>query len=95
MSIFLVLFAGLQFKGIKGWLKSFIEPIPVLLPFKILEYFTRPMSLTLRLFGNILAAFTIMELVYFAVPIVVPSFLSIYFDGSMYCFKKYATVSTT
>jgi len=80
MSIFLVLFAGIKFKGIKGWLKSFIEPIPVLLPFKILEYFTRPMSLTLRLFGNILAAFTIMELVYFAVPIVVPSFLSIYFD---------------
>ncbi|MDF2522494.1 MAG: F0F1-type synthase, alpha subunit [Clostridiales bacterium] len=80
MSIVLILFAGMRFKGIKGWLKSFIEPVPFLLPFKILEYGIKPLSLCLRLFGNILAAFIIMELVYFAFPMIVPGVLSIYFD---------------
>jgi F-type H+-transporting ATPase subunit a len=80
MSIVLILFAGIRFKGIKGWLKSFIEPVPFLLPFKILEYGIKPLSLCLRLFGNILAAFIIMELVYFAFPMIVPGVLSIYFD---------------
>lgn len=80
MSIILVLFAGIRFKKISGWLKSFIEPVPVVLPFKILDYFIRPLSLCFRLFGNILGAFIIMELAYFAIPVVFPAFLSIYFD---------------
>lgn len=80
MSVVLILLAGIRFKGFKGWLKSFIEPVPFLLPFKILEYGIKPLSLCLRLFGNILAAFIIMELVYFAFPAFVPGVLSIYFD---------------
>lgn len=80
MSISVVLYAGISVKGFKGWLKSFIEPVPVILPFKILDYFIRPISLCFRLFGNILGAFIIMELVYIAFPAVFPGFLSIYFD---------------
>jgi len=80
MSIVLVLISGIKFKKFSGWLKSFVEPMPVILPFKILDYFVRPLSLCLRLFGNILAGFTIMELVYVAVPLVIPAGLSIYFD---------------
>jgi F-type H+-transporting ATPase subunit a len=80
MSIVLVLVSGIRYKKFSGWLKSFVEPFPVVLPFKILDYFVRPLSLCLRLFGNILAAFTIMELIYSAVPLVIPSFVSIYFD---------------
>jgi F-type H+-transporting ATPase subunit a len=80
MSIIMVMYAGIRFKGFKGWLKTFIEPMPVILPFKILDYFIRPVSLTLRLFGNILAAFMIMELIYIAVPAFVPAAFSIYFD---------------
>lgn len=80
MSIVLVLFAGIKYKGPKAWLKSFLEPLPIMLPFKIMEYFVRPLSLTLRLFGNILAAFTIMELIYFAEPFLLPGVFSIYFD---------------
>jgi F-type H+-transporting ATPase subunit a len=80
MSIVIVIFAGIRYKNFKGWLKSFLEPIPIMLPFKILEYIIKPLSLCLRLFGNILAGFIIMELVYMAVPAVVPAALAIYFD---------------
>lgn len=80
MSIIMVIYAGIRFKGFKGWMKTFIEPMPVILPFKILDYFIRPVSLCLRLFGNILAAFMIMELIYIALPAFIPAAFSIYFD---------------
>ncbi|RCX14322.1 ATP synthase F0 subcomplex A subunit [Anaerobacterium chartisolvens] len=80
ISILVVLFSGIAIKKPKGWLKSFAEPMPVILPFKILDYFIRPFSLALRLFGNIMGAFIIMELIYLVMPAVVPAALSIYFD---------------
>lgn len=64
MSVSLVLFSGIKFKGIKGWLKGFLYPTPVMLPFHILDYGTRTLSLSLRLFGNIFAGFIILELLY-------------------------------
>ena len=80
MSIIMVVYAGIRFKGLPGWLKSFVEPIPVMLPMKITEYLIRILSLSFRLFGNILGAFIIMEIVYFLMPAVIPAGLSIYFD---------------
>lgn len=80
MSIVMVIYAGIRFKGVGGWLKSFVEPIPLMLPFKILDYGIKPLSLALRLFGNILGAFIVMELIYVAMPPVVPAALSLYFD---------------
>jgi F-type H+-transporting ATPase subunit a len=64
MTVSLVLYSGIRFKGIKGWLKSFLHPTPVMLPFHILDYGTRTLSLSLRLFGNIFAGFVILELLY-------------------------------
>ena len=80
MSIILVLGAGIRFKKMGGWLKSFVEPMPIILPFKIMDYFIRPLSLCFRLFGNILGAFIIMEFLYSAIPILFPAALSMYFD---------------
>ncbi len=80
MSICVVIYAGIRYKKMSGWLKSFVEPIPMMLPFKILDYGIKPLSLALRLFGNILGAFIVMELIYMAMPPVVPAVLSVYFD---------------
>lgn len=80
MSICVVIYAGIRYKKMGGWLKSFVEPIPMMLPFKILDYGIKPLSLALRLFGNILGAFIVMELIYAAIPPVIPAALSIYFD---------------
>ena len=80
MSIILVEFAGLFRLGPKRWLHKFIEPLPIMAPFNILDVFTRPMSLCMRLFGNVLGAFVIMEMLKLVVPVIVPAVFSCYFD---------------
>ena len=46
----------------------------------ILEIAIRPTSLCMRLFGNVLGAFVIMELIKLVVPVFVPAVFSLYFD---------------
>ena len=80
MSIVLVETAGIRKKGGVGWLKSFAEPVAVVLPINILELFIRPISLCMRLFGNVLGAFIVMELIKVVIPVAVPVPFSFYFD---------------
>ncbi|HIR93018.1 MAG TPA: F0F1 ATP synthase subunit A [Candidatus Egerieimonas intestinavium] len=80
MSIVLIEYAGLRKKGLKGFGKSLAEPLPVMLPFNILEILIRPVSLCMRLFGNVLGAFVVMELIKLVVPVVIPVPFSFYFD---------------
>ena len=80
MSIVLIEVAGIRQKGAKGWVKSFAEPIPIILPINIMEIFIKPLSLCMRLFGNVLGSFVIMELLKLIVPAVLPAVFSCYFD---------------
>ena len=43
-----------------------------MLPFKILEDFTKPLSLSFRLFGNILADELVVGVLVFLVPLILP-----------------------
>ncbi len=80
MSIVLVEAAGIIKKGPGKWAKGFAEPMAVIAPMNVLELFIRPLSLCMRLFGNILGATVIMELIKHVVPVVLPAALSLYFD---------------
>ena len=80
MSIVLIEYSGLRRKGVKGFFKSFAQPMAIMVPMNILEIGIRPLSLCMRLFGNVLGSFVIMELVKIIVPVVVPVPLSLYFD---------------
>ena len=80
MSIVLVEVAGIRARGAKGWLHSFIEPKPIVLPFNVLDLVTRPLSLCMRLFGNILGAFVVMELLNHMTKLIVPAVAGLYFD---------------
>lgn len=80
MSIVLVEAAGIRAKGTRGWLRGFKQPMAVMVPFNILEIIIKPLSLCMRLFGNVLGAFVIMELIKAVVPAVVPLPFSFYFD---------------
>lgn len=80
MSIILVEAAGIRKKGVKKWLKSFAEPIPIVAPINVLELFIRPLSLCMRLFGNVLGAVVVMALIKYLVPLIVPLPFSFYFD---------------
>lgn len=80
MSIILVEGAGIYHLGVKKWLHKFTEPIVIVTPINILELVTRPLSLCMRLFGNVLGAFVIMELLKLVVPVIVPAVFCVYFD---------------
>jgi len=64
-------YAGFSKKGL-GYFANYIQPIPILLPIKILEDFTKPLSLSFRLFGNILADELVVGVLVFLVPLLVP-----------------------
>ena len=80
MSIILIEISGIRAKGMKGWIKSFTQPVAVVTPINILEVFTRPLSLCMRLFGNVIGAFVIMEMIKMVVPVFIPTVFSLYFD---------------
>lgn len=80
MSLILIIYSGIREKGVKGWLFGFVEPMPMMLPLNILELFTRPLSLCMRLFGNILGGFVLMSLINIAAPAIIPIAFSCYFD---------------
>ena len=54
---------GIRQKGPKGYFKHFLEPYPALLPLNILEELTKPITLALRLFGNIFAGGIMLALI--------------------------------
>jgi F-type H+-transporting ATPase subunit a len=64
-------YAGFSRKGL-GYFAKYIQPTPILLPIAILEDFTKPLSLSFRLFGNILADELVVGVLVLLVPLFVP-----------------------
>lgn len=89
--------------GVKGYFKSFIEPLPFMLPFNIIGEIANPMSQALRHFGNIVSGMVISGLVYFALggiagglaSIGIPAILSLYFDLFSSVIQAYIFVTLT
>jgi F-type H+-transporting ATPase subunit a len=54
---------GIRQRGLKSYLKHFVEPFPVLLPLNVLEELIKPLTLALRLFGNIFAGGIMLALI--------------------------------
>lgn len=67
LALSLSTFTLIHFMGIKvnggAYFKGYIEPMPVLLPLNIIGEIATPISLSLRLFGNILGGTIIMGLI--------------------------------
>lgn len=80
MSMCLIEFSGIRKNGLKHWVKHFASPVPVVAPIMVLEVVIRPLSLCMRLFGNMLAGFVVMELLKTLVPLLIPIPVSFYFD---------------
>ena len=62
---------GVIEKGLWGYLKDFADPI-FILPLEIVSQFSRTLSLSVRLFGNILSTDLIVIIVFTLVPFIVP-----------------------
>ena len=54
---------GIRSKGAKGYFKHFFEPFPIMFPLNVLEELIKPITLALRLFGNIFAGGIMLALI--------------------------------
>ena len=64
-------YAGLTKKGL-NYFGRYVQPTPILFPINVLEDFTKPLSLSFRLFGNILADELVVAVLITLVPLVIP-----------------------
>lgn len=83
MTFFMTQGYGIKSKGIKAWLKGLTEPMFLLTPLNIIGELANPVSLSFRMFGNILGGTIIMGL-YWNLPwfalLGIPVALHAYFD---------------
>jgi F-type H+-transporting ATPase subunit a len=80
ITISMTIIFGFAARGFVGWFKRLLYPIPVMLPFNLMDYGTRLLSLSLRLFGNILGGLVMMYLIEGLLPILLPPIAAMYFD---------------
>ncbi|KAF3772303.1 ATP synthase subunit a [Nymphaea thermarum] len=83
-------YAGLTKKGL-GYFGKYVQPTPILLPINVLEDFTKPLSLSFRLFRNIMADELVVVVLVSLVPLVIPipvMFFGLFtsgYSGSHFC----------
>lgn len=63
---------GIRNDGIRGYLKHYLSPTPLLLPFHIISEVTRTIALAVRLFGNIMSLELVALLVLLVAGLLVP-----------------------
>jgi len=68
---FSVYYFGIRAKGLWGYFKGIASPI-FMLPMELISHVSRALSLTLRLFGNIISTELIVAVVFALVPLIVP-----------------------
>lgn len=74
---------GIKAKGFKRWLKAWIEPTPLMLPLNIIGEIAKPISHSLRLFGNIMGGGILVLIIsyltkYFLMPVFLWGFFGIF-----------------
>ena len=80
ITISMTIIFGFAARGFGGWFKSLLYPVPFMLPFNLMDYGTRLLSLSLRLFGNMLGGLVMMYLIEGLLPVLLPPVMAIYFD---------------
>jgi len=67
---------GIEEQGLRGYLKSYIEPTLIMLPFNVISEFSRTLALAVRLFGNMMSGTMIIAILLTITPFVFPIFMS-------------------
>jgi F-type H+-transporting ATPase subunit a len=63
---------GIRQQGLGRYLKSYLEPTPIMLPFQIIGEVSRTLALAVRLFGNIMSGNLLAAILLSLVPLFVP-----------------------
>ena len=63
---------GIADSGLRGYLKTYVEPAFIMLPFNIISELTRTLALAVRLFGNIMSGTMIIAILLSITPLIFP-----------------------
>ena len=92
MTFTLITFNKFKHKGAKGVLKGLCDPWPIWAPINVIGDVAVPISLSLRLFANVLSGVVMMALIYGLlgwIAVIWPEALHVYFDLFSGCIQTY------
>lgn len=69
-------FFGISKSGLKGYLKSYLQPTFIMLPFNLISEISRTLALAVRLFGNIMSGGMIVAILLSISPFIFPIVMS-------------------
>ena len=67
---------GIEDQGMGGYLKSYVKPTVIMLPFNIIGEFSRTLALAVRLFGNMMSGTMIIAILLTITPFIFPIFMT-------------------
>jgi F-type H+-transporting ATPase subunit a len=80
MGFFIAHYVGIKTKGLKAYLKAYVEPLFFMLPLNVIGELANVVSISFRLFGNIMGGSIIILVVsYLTYSVVLPPFLNAFF----------------
>ena len=65
-------FYGIRARGLRGYLRHYLEPTPLLLPLEVITEFSRTLALAIRLFGNVMSEELIIAVLLLIAGLLVP-----------------------
>jgi F-type H+-transporting ATPase subunit a len=68
---------GIEEQGVGGYLKSYLKPTFIMLPFNIISEFSRTLALAVRLFGNMMSGAMILGILLTITPFIFPIVMSL------------------
>ncbi len=68
---------GIRDQGLAGYLKSYVEPTVIMLPFNIISELSRTLALAVRLFGNMMSGVMIIGILLTITPFIFPVFMTV------------------
>jgi F-type H+-transporting ATPase subunit a len=78
ISVFIaVILFGIEEQGFAGYLRSYLKPTFVMLPFNIISDLSRTFALAIRLFGNIMSGTMIVSILLTITPLIFPDFMNL------------------
>ncbi len=79
-SLLITFYAGFRKRGVWGYIKTLMAPLPLfflMLPLNLIEQLVRPVSLAMRLYGNILGEETAVEQMGGVLPVLLPVIMQV------------------
>ena len=70
-------FFGIEKQGVGGYLKSYVKPTVIMLPFNIISEISRTLALAVRLFGNMMSGAMIIGILLTITPFIFPIIMTL------------------